>query len=384
MHEGYLPMVRILLTITASVLPGITFAQNDLVHIAVASNVDTSRQAIASVVKVWEQYLNSRPDSVYANPYWVQSEQRQYMPFDLAGYTWWNPSAYWGLHRWKITVLSVTDSDSAYIIRTMFSARDCPDSCQLNPVSIIETGARLEDGSYKLCNAVPINTRHWHTEQVGSIKFVFPYDHTFNRMLAERMSRFVDSLTVLWQVPVVKTEYYFADHLDRVAKALGFDYWPAEGNISGVRGFTDFRNRIVYAGGSDEWYPHEFVHIYLMPLFPKAHYFFHEGYATLLGGSQGHDLIWHIRRNYEYLKNHPEIDILSFKGVDPFVGPSYFVGGLLCKMAEEKGGIPAIRTLMTYGPANEDVYRAIHDVFGISKEGINAFLRSKLAEYRSR
>jgi hypothetical protein len=377
-------MVRILLTIISSVLPGIILAQDDIVHVAVASNVDTSRQAIASVVRVWEQYLDSRPDSVRPNPYWVQSEQQEYMPFDLAGYTWWNPCAYWGLRRWKITVLSVTESDSAYVIRTMFSARDRRDSCQYNPLSIIQTGARLEDGSYKLCNVLSINTRHWHKEQVGSIKFVFPQDHIFNCALAERMSRFVDSLAALWQLPVVNTAYYFADNLDCVAKALGFDYWPAEGNISGVRGFTDFRNRIVYAGGSDEWYPHEFVHIYLMPLFPNAHYFFHEGYATLLGGSQGHDLLWHIRRNNEYLKNHPDIDVLSFKGVDPFVGPSYFVGGLICKMVDEKGGVSAIRKLMTYGPANEDLYRACNDFFGVSKEGVNGFLREKLAEYAAR
>ncbi len=92
-------------------------------------------------------------------------------------------------------------------------------------------------------------------------------------------------------------------------------------------------------------YPHEFVHIYINPLFPNAHQYFLEGYATLLGGSSNHELSWHLKRNFEYLKTHPEIDILHFDGVDPHVYAQYFIGGLLCKMAEEKGGIPMIRKL---------------------------------------
>ena len=126
------------------------------------------------------------------------------------------------------------------------------------------------------------------------------------------------------------------------------------------------------------------MHVYLIPLFPNAHYYFHEGYATFVGGSQGHDLSWHIKRNYEYLKDHADIDVLSFKGVDAFVGPAYFIGGLLCKMAEEKGGLLLIRKLMTYGPGDEELCRAIRDVFGVNKEDLNSFLRVKLAEYATR
>jgi hypothetical protein len=266
----------------------------------------------------------------------------------------------------------------------MFYVSSREDSGRVTVRSIIQTAARLENGSYKLCNALPLNTMSWHKEQVGNIKFCFPPEHEFDRALAEGMNRLVDSLATSWQLQVVPIEYYFAEYLDRVCKALGFDYWPAEGNISGRRGFTDVRNRIIYSGGSGEWYPHEFVHVYLMPLFPNAHYFFQEGYATLVGGSQGHDLSWHIRRNHEYLKTHADVDVLSWKGVDAYVGPAYFIGGLLCKMADDKGGLPLVRKLMTYGPDDEGFYRAVRDVFGISKDQLNNFLREKLAEYADR
>ena len=365
-------------------LPQILSSQTSYIHLSAESSVDTANQAVGAVFRVWEQYLNSHPDSTYANPYWAESEQGRYNPFDLVGHTWWNPSLYRNMQRCKCRVLSISPCAGSYLIRTMFYVAPHGDSGSVTVCSIIQTGARMEKGSYKLCNALPINTRYWETEQVGSIRYIFPQDHQFNRALAASMNRFVDSLAGVWHLEVVPIDYYFADDLDRVAKALGFDYWPAEGNISGRRGFTDYRNRIVYSGGSDEWYPHEIVHVYMIPLFPKAHYFFQEGYATLLGGSQGHDLSWHIRRNYEYLKTHTNVDVLAFKGVDPFVGPSYYIGGLLCKMAEEKGGLPLLRKLMTYGPEDQDLYRAMHDVFSVGKKDLNSFLRTQLAWYATR
>ena len=359
--------------------PYLVHCQPHDIIVSVQSSVDTSDHDISSVLTLWKSYLNSRPDSNYANPYWLRSEQRAYKPFDLAPNTWWSTSFYQWLSRCRVTVLSISKHRDAFIIRTMFYLSDPGGVPDLNVLEILQTGVQLEDGLPKLCNVLPINTRSWHTEQVGKIKFVFPPDHVFNHELAVRSSRFVDSLCLIWDTSSKPIQYYFADELDRVYKALGMDYWPLDGKADG--GYVDSKNRIIYAGGSDEWYPHEFVHACVNPLFPNGNPYFLEGYATLVGGSAGHDLLWHIRQNYEYLKDHRDIDVLSFHGVDPFVGPHYFVGGLLCAMAEEKGGFPLVRRLMTYGPADEDFYRAIHDVFGVAAKGTNAFLRTKLEEF---
>lgn len=53
-------------------------------------------------------------------------------------------------------------------------------------------------------------------------------------------------------------------------------------------------------------------------------------------------------------------------------------------MAEDKGGLSLIRKLMIYGPNDEDLYRAIHDVLGVNKENVNNFLRKKLVEYATK
>jgi hypothetical protein len=377
-------MYRMLLTALASVFfSALLFAQSERVHVSVESVVDTSNPEISSAIKEWEQYLNSRPDSVYANPYWSQKEQLRYKPFDLVGFTWWQPNMFWGLHVWTPTVLSVSMEDSLFVIRTMFYRFSKEDPRRVNVPCIIQTGACRENGNLRLCNILPFNTRFWHRGTIGSITFISPPEHNFNQALAGRMSQLIDSLAAAWNLKTVPVEYYFADDFERVIKALGFDYWPAEGNTNRPRGITDWNNRIIYGGGSGEWYPHEFVHIYINPLFPHAHHYFLEGYATSVGGSRGRDLLWHLQRYHEYFRDHPETEVLFFKGVERFIDASYVIGGMLCKMAEEKGGLPLLKKLMGYEEGDENLYHAIRDVFGVEKKQVDSFLRAKLAEYAS-
>jgi hypothetical protein len=53
-------------------------------------------------------------------------------------------------------------------------------------------------------------------------------------------------------------------------------------------------------------------------------------------------------------------------------------------MAEEKGGLPLIRKLMTYGREDADFDKAVQDVFGVDKKDLGKFLRQKLSEYALR
>lgn len=354
------------------------FAQGNHIRLEVASTVDTSNAEIARITQLWERYLNSNPDSVYLNPYWMESEQRQHKPFDLVAHTR-GRSLYEALSQWRIYVVGVSMIGEAYIIETAFFGLQGSDPWQLYLAGIFLTGARQDEGSYRLRNALPINTQRWTHEQVGSIEFVFPPDQAFDRAIAEQINRFVDSLATVWQTAIVPITYYFADDFSRVANALGIKHQPPAGDVSRI--IVDSKNRMIYSGGLSEWDPHEFVHIYLDPLFPRTNEYFREGYATLVGGSAGHELSWHIKRFYESLKQNPELDLLAFLDMGTTIGAQRFAGGLLCKAAEEHGGLNAIRKLMTYGSEDQDLYRAILDVFGVDRERFNEFLKAKLVEY---
>jgi hypothetical protein len=278
--------------------------------------------------------------------------------------------------------MSVVRIDSGFVIRTLFAKQT--DSGYSRPFCITQIASKVENGTYKLCNLLPISTRYWRRESVGSITFIFPSDHHFNRELAERMNSFVDSLTTLWGIKPFATEFYLANDMSDIMKMRGFDFYIGEGYNQGVGGVTDISNRIVFGAGQDEWYPHEFVHVYINPLFPNAHRYFLEGYAALLGGSKGHDWLWHTKRIQQYLEEHRSLDLnnlLAFSHFDDATGPIYVFGGLFCRLALEKGGLPTLRQLMSFGPEERDFYRAIETVLGVKQEELNQFVRAKVAEY---
>jgi len=361
------------------------FAQQFHVHIYVNGGIDTANVEISRVIRVWDKYLNSNPDSTYDNPFWLTAEKKQYPKYDFLNTAYFSPSLYSFLPHWKATVMSVSPIDSAFVIRTLFATQT--DSGFTRPFCIAEIIATKENREYKLCNILPVNTKSWRRENIGTITFIFPSSHHFNRELAQRMNAFVDSLTTIWNVRPVATDFYLADDLSEIMKMRGFDFYIGEGNNRGPGGVADIANRIVFGAGQDEWYPHEFVHIYINPLFPNAHHYFLEGYAAMLGGSKGHDLTWHMKRMNRYLEEHRELnlnDLLAFWHFDTATDPQYVFGGLLCRLALEKGGMPALKRLMSFGTEDKDFYKAVETVLGVKQEELNEFIRTKLSEYATR
>jgi len=358
----------------------ILLAQQSRVDLYVNPDIDTSNVDIAGVVRTWNEYLSSHPDSVYDNPWWLTSEKRQYEKFDFLNTVYFTPSLYYFLKYYKPTVMSVSPVDNAYIIRTLFASQT--NSGFSRPFCIIRVMVVKEDSAYRLCNALSFNTRYWSTEKIGSITYRFPPSHHFDRKLAERMNAFVDTLTSNWKLKPFPTEFYLADDLSQIMRLLGFDFYVGEGENRGTGGLADIANRIVYGAGQNEWYPHEFVHLYINPLFPEAHYYFLEGYAALLGGSRGHELSWHMKRMQNYLDLHPGLDLdslLSFSHLDAETDPKYVFGGLLCKLALEKGGLPNLKRLFSFGTDDKDFYYAIETVLGIKQQDLNSFIRKELA-----
>lgn len=357
------------------------FAQQSHIALYVNPDIDTSNVEISQVIHLWDNYLNAHPDSAFDNPYWLASEKQRYPKFDFLNSVYFNPSLYYFLAYYKPTVMSVSQIDSGYIIRTLFAAQT--DSHFSRPFCIIRVVASKENGEFRLGNILSINTKTWQKETVGSITFIFPASHRFNRELAQRMNSFVDSLTAIWNIKPFPTEFYLADDLSDIMKMLGFDFYVGESYNRGTGGLTDIANRIVYGAGQNEWYPHEFVHVYINPLFPKAHYYFLEGYAALLGGSRGHDLSWHTKKMQKYLEDHPDVDLdslLTFPYYDSYTDAKYVFGGLFCKLALEKGGLPALKQLFSFGTEDSDFYKAVHTVLGIRQQELNQFIRKKLAE----
>jgi hypothetical protein len=341
---------------------------------------------VAQVVKLYQDYLNSNPDSVYDNPYWNDAEKKRYGIFDLLNDGAPSPSLYIFARGYKPTILSVAQEEDHWRIRTMFAQQ--VDSSFCSPIAITDVIAKEQSGKLKLFNAITYNTETWQRHKLGSINFVSSPGYHFDRRKAKKLLQFLDSLRAVWKLPEFDVDYYYANRCDEVEQARGLVYFMGYGNADAPSGRADPKNRIVFSGGLGEFFPHEFVHIYINPLYPNAHEYFLEGYATLLGGSHGASLPQLLKNADRYLRGHPEFNIDSlFQKTDPaatldyVTGTHYAFGGLFCKMAEEKGGLAAIKKLFSYPNTSDGLYQALYDTFAVKKEDVGKWVREKVSEY---
>jgi len=361
-------------------------ASDNKINTNVNLGVDTNDVQIQKVIQTWEDYLNSNPQKIYNNPYWNPSEKKKYVDFDLLRKSF-NPSLYeLMVLGYKPTILSVTEVEEGYIIRTMFAG--IKDSSIIQPLCITNILATRKNKEYKLKNYLPYATKNWQKEMIGNIKFIFPPKHKFNKELAEKLNHFADSMAIFFDNSAKPVEYYLANSIDMLQKARGLDYYMGEGNRIAEAGQMDTKNSIVYSGNGTEWHPHEIVHIYMNPQYPNAHLYFIEGTATLFGGSRGYSLDWHLKKLNNYLEKRPDFDLakhlLTTWRVDIITQTPYVIGGLFCKMAYEKGGIDYIKKLLEAGNKDEDFYRVINKMFGVDKKEMGSFIRDKVKYYTTK
>ena len=353
--------------------------------VLISNGVYLNDPTIKEVSDLWQNYLHSRPDSSYDNPFWNDQEKKGYKSADLLTQTHLG-NIYELMKGYKPTILSITPTEGYYKIRTLFAQQ--ADSGFCDPVAITVVYAKKTLGKYVLYNSLPIATKDWQHHTVGSLTFVFPSYHNYDPSLAKKLSLFIDSIATLLHQPTKAATYYFADTKEELYHAQGLDYFIGEGNKQTPAGFTDADNNIIYGAGVGEWYPHEFVHLYVNPIYPKADPFLLEGIATLFGGSKGYSLNWHIRHADSLFRVNKDINIdSSFSNtwsanLDYMTGPSYLFGGLICKMAYEKGKIDLLLKVLKYGPTPEEGrYKVLKEIFGIERKDSAAYLRKRIADY---
>src|SRR5689334_17035669 len=96
------------LAVITLMIPLIALPQKKPVEVHINLGVDTANHDIAAVIRLWQEYLNSRADSAHDNPLWLSAERERYTNFDLVNHTWFSPNLYALIRMNKPTVLSVS------------------------------------------------------------------------------------------------------------------------------------------------------------------------------------------------------------------------------------------------------------------------------------
>jgi len=332
--------------------------------ISVNYDIDTSIFKVSEPLNLWLDFLNTRDDSL-GSKYWNSREVKKY---GEKSYFLIEKELQFGMDNYlkllsysDVKILSIKNFVEYFKITSIMEFKSKEGTCNVQYIFHVYAG--MENGELKLFNPLAINTTlNFNTTTIGYIKYHYPKFHDFNYELAKEQSDYLVELSENFKVNIDTVDYYFANTNTELLRARGFDFLIANSGKEIPSGKADPKNKIVYASGIGEYYPHELIHFLLNPYFPNCHLWISEGVATYFGMSRGKELDWHLRKLKKYLIVHPEINLnnmLELKSLDQYTDFRYVLGGYLIKKTFEKGGFELVKKMMNAGKADLDFYNAI-------------------------
>ncbi|MCO5725020.1 hypothetical protein [Robiginitalea marina] len=335
--------------------------------------VDSTHAETKAVMALFENYLASNPQNKGKNPFWNSEEQEKHQHYDFLE-SEFQPSLYMGF---PVHVLSIKFKNGVCRIKAQFSY--CREDGSPYVLAIANYVAKKENGTYKLYNSLTENKQSWECTTVGLVDFYYPAYHRFDYEKAQKLNGFIRQTCKDFGVQPKPFEYYLADEYDEIQELKGLDYYIGMGGEARPGGkATDDK---VYCGGLGEYYAHEVFHVQIDEHFPNKHFWVSEGLATLLGGSRGKTLDWHLKRTNRYLQEHPETDLnhmLRLTNLDHETSYHYVLGGLIARKILDKGGWSSLREFMSAGKSDEAYYQAIEKHLGVKQSELNAYIREQL------
>ncbi len=375
--------MRILLTCV--LFTGFIFISNSQ-RIFIDANLEQNLDLfqLREPLRLWLDFLRS-DDDADGSKYWNQHEVDEFGEND---YFQLNDLDYFDLGdkiktlQYGTIVLSITKIDSLYKIMSQLKF-DYSDSITMTPF-IFHVYAKIdkESGRLQLYNPFPINKAlYTKSKKVGGITYVFSKDHHFNKRLAMKQSRVLKRVAKEFNLGSVNYTFFFANNRKLYYEMRGYDFHFENIGAEHPSGKADLNKNEVYSFGSNEYYPHELLHLLINPKFKNAHLWFNEGFVTYFGQSRGKSLDWHIKKLALHLNSHPEFsfsNLLELKNLDDMTDYRYVIGGLFIKIAYKKGGAELVAQLLNGGKSEEEFYSSLSIVFDVQKSEVDSFIKKEL------
>ena len=346
---------------------------------------NTDHPDVQDVITLWHNYLSSQSHYVRESGYWHSSRSQI-------------PDAFlWSLHLNNVLkpmqndVLGVYPVDGGhYALKSAFMS---PSSSQgdLQLDHIVTVYAQKIEGQFKLINSADYHRTRWEKNRFGRVTYYVHPEHVLHPEEALAMDSFNDILADQFEVPPLEFEYFVCNNARSVLSLLGFDFTPRQFQQMQSGGMAANYDNVIYAGNNSAFYPHELVHLYTYAKFKNQyHPWIDEGVATLFGGSSGYELEWHLQKLASFLNQNPSFPInnLSKLATDIPNGEHitdfrYAIGGLICKLIFDQGGMPAIFKALQAGRSDQDFFKFLQSHFGVQQEDFGVFVRNHAKPYFS-
>lgn len=299
-------------------------------------DINTNVFKVSEPLNLWLDFLNTKDDSL-GSKYWNSKEVKKY---GETSYFLVEKELQFGMDNHlkllsysDIKILNLKKINEYFKITSIMEFK--PKDGKSNIQYIFQVYAGVENGKLKLFNPLEINTKlYFNSTTIGYIRYHYPIFHNLNYKLAKKQNDYLIEIRQGFKVNIDTVDYYFANYYSELLRVRGFDFLIGTSGDEIPSGKADPKNRIVYASGTGEYYPHELIHVLLNPYFSNCHLWINEGVATYFGMSRGKELDWHLKKVNTHLNNHSEINLdnmLELKTLDQYTEYRYVLGGYLIK-----------------------------------------------------
>ena len=350
-----------------------TLAQKhtDKVNLFISARVDTSSEDVKSIIALYENYFNSKPDSIYNNPYWNTREKTLYKDFDFS-----RESLFQGgmnsqqLYRYfSPFIMSVEPIGKKYQIRVLYSSSTTDPKYAGSKVRCIhKVNALKENNTWVLENLMVELSKNWNSKKMGWINYIYPPNHIFNELEAEQSLKFSNAIIQRFNPNYNSSfNYYVTTSKDDMGLLENFDYYFV-GITTGKA-----REGMILTAKGNEYYPHELVHK-LIPTNPNRGIVIEEGAATFLGTKENKDeytsLLLKLATD---LKTNPEK--INFKSVVSqtvrFNGyqTAYPAGAAICELVYKLQGDEGLKLLLLANTTHfESLIQTVCSITGLTEQ----------------
>jgi hypothetical protein len=362
------------------------FAQNrsDQIKLLISSRVDTSSKDVKSVIKLYENYYKSKPDSIFDNPYWNKREKENYHDFDFS-----RASIFQGgmnantlFQYYSPFVMSVEQIGEKYQIRVLFSSPTTDPKYAGSKVWCIQKLNAVKEGqSWVLENLMVELSEKWSNKKVGRIHYIYSPKHMFNHQDAARSNTFCDEIIKRFNTSYTGSfKYYLTSNTDAMGLLENFDYYFV-GITTGKA-----REGMILSANGNEYYPHEFIHK-LLPVNPERDYVIEEGLAMFLGTKENKEKYESLMNKLaeDLIKNSEKINFQSvmsqtvtFNGYQT----AYPAGAGICELVHKLKGDEGLKKLIQ---ANSNGYnnlvKAVCSITRLSEQELEALWYETMREH---
>jgi hypothetical protein len=363
------------------------------IPLGLTARVDTTQADTKAVYRLLAQYLNSRPDSLYANPNWNAAEVNAYFTqrheqFDFAAsFLFFDLNAKRTFATYKPTVLSIAPVGPKYVARVLLYAENPPKwvtDSKWNPPFILRYyAARDATGQWRLENTWSNLLGQWKQHKTPWVTFHYPPTLPFDLAKGARASAFCDSLVTLLHLTDAKPfDFYVMNSEEELGQLFNLDYWLAYNT-----GFTRKDANRTFSAYGREQHLHEFVH---MLYHPVKNYFLAEGVATYFGGVDGYTPYSQTLQAVvaDLVKNHPTVtfkDLYANRFKYPLnSNPRYAAGALVYELVHTKAGVAGFRQLEESDNTYESFVSHFAAIMHLRSNKADAYLNNALRNYQPR